>query len=125
MKILYSLPTFLRRFLCKYYAIRMYDKACRQAEAAHAADPKHRRYFVIGCTNGDLKVTTADEEIRDRRRDRHVLKKSVCKPYVLRKQSFYNTASDVCKRKYVPAGMMDFEADTHRKMFIDWYFKKH
>ncbi len=125
MNIIYHLPRFLRKFLCKYYAIRMYNDACKQAEEAHAADPKHRRYFVIGCANGDLKVTTVDEETRDRRRDHTVLKKSIRKPYVLRKQSFYYTASDVCKHKYKPVGMMDFEADVHRKMFIDWYFKKH
>lgn len=121
----FPLVSAIRRFFYKYYAIQLYNDACRKAEEAHANDPKHRRYFVIGTMSGDLKVTNADEETRDRRRDRHALKKSVRKPYVLRRQSFYYTSSDVCKKKFQPVGMLEFEQDAHCKAFVDWYFKKH
>ena len=117
-----KLPNFLRKLLFKGFAMKLYQDAVEQAEKAHAADPKGRRYFVFGNKYGDLKVTTADEEIRDRRRDKRVLKPDIFSPYVLRSQAFYFTASKLCKRKYKPTGMLDFEKEAHMKKFIDWYF---
>lgn len=116
------IPTFLRKLLFRGHAIHQYEKAVQMAEDAHAADPNGRRYFVFGTKHGDLKVTTADEEIRDRRRDHRVLKPDIFSPYVLRKQAFYFTPSKLCKKKYNPDRMQDFEKEVHRQQFIDWYF---
>lgn len=119
------IPQSLKRLIFKGYAIKVFNDAVERAEEAHRNDPKGRRYYVFGTANGDLKITTADEETRDRKRDTRLLVPNVRKPYVLRKQSFYYTKSDVCKRKYQPQGMQDWESKVHRDMFIEWYFKHH
>lgn len=125
MEILKFIPKPLRKLLFRGYAIKMYNDACNRADEAHNNDKEGHRYYVLGTMSGDLKITTADEETRDRKRDKHLLKQSVRKPYVLRKQSFYYTKSNVCKDKYQPQGMLEYEKEVHQDMFIEWYFKHH
>lgn len=125
MEIKNLIPRFIKMLIFERHAINLYKDACSRADEAHKTDPEGHRYYVIGTVGGDLKITTADEETRDRKRDKRLLKSSIRKPYVLRKQSFYYTASDVCKDKYQPQGMLDFEKDVHQKMFVEWYFKHH
>ena len=119
------IPKAIKMLFFERYAINIYNKACEEAEMLHEQDEKHRRYYVVGTASGDLKVTSADEETRDRKRDKIITHPSVRSPYVLRRQSFYYTASSVCKKKYQPQGMQDFEKEEHKKMFVEWYFKKH
>lgn len=123
MKIEKFIPRFIRKFIFKKYALKMYDDAVAKANALHELDG--HRYFVLPTMSGDLKVTNGDEETRDRVRDKRVLKRSIRKPYQLRRESFYFTASDVCKRKYQRTAMLDWEIKEHKKMFLRWYFTKH
>ena len=125
MNIISYLPLPVRKLLLKGQAYSMYEKACAEADAAHAADPKGHRYFVLPTKSGDIKVTTADEETRARRNVATPSFRNVRKPYKLRRQSFYFTPSGLCKQKYQPQGMQPFEVEEHRKMFIEWYFRHH
>lgn len=123
--ILYKLlPLKARKFLFQKYADHMLDDAISRAEQLHAQDG--HRYFILPTKSGNLKVTNVDIETRDpaRLRDRRLLKRSVRMPYQLRRESFYFTASDVCKKKYNPDRMLDWELEAMRKKFYDWYFMK-
>lgn len=113
----------VRLFFGRKYADAILDEAIEKANKCHEADG--RRYFVLPTKGGDLKVTNGDYETRERVRDKRLLKKSVRKPYQLRRESYYFTASKVCKAKYQPQGMQDFELDAMRKVFYRWYFRHH
>lgn len=119
------IPAPLRKLILKGYAMKMYNDAVEIAERKHREDEKGRRYFVIGTKYGDLKVVNVDEETRMRRNDPHPLTRSIRRPYKLRRQSFYYTASKVCTRKYQPQGMTEWEKEEHLKLFIEWYFRMH
>ena len=105
------------------YADAMLDEAIEKANELH--QKTGHRYFVLPTSSGNLKVTDVDNETRDRIRDKRLLKKSVRKPYQLRRESYYFTASKICKNKYQPQGMQDWEIEAMRKMFYRWYFKHH
>ena len=118
-------PLRVRKYLFKRYADKMLQEAIDKAEAMYRQDG--HRYFVLPCKNGSLKVTNIDTETRDgsRIKDKRLLKKSVRKPYQLRKEAFYFTASDICKKKYNPNGMMDWEFEAGRDLYYDWFFSRH
>lgn len=118
------LPLKARMFLFRKYADKMLDDAISRAEHLHDIDG--HRYYVLPTKSGNLKVTNVDIETRDpsRLNDHRLLKRTVRKPYQLRKESFYFTPSKVCKQKYNPDRMLDWELDAIRKKFYDWYFMK-
>lgn len=117
------IPTSVRLFFGRKYADAILDEAIEIANKCHEEDG--RRYFVLPTKSGNLKVTNGDYETRERVRDKRLLKKSVRKPYQLRRESYYFTASRVCKEKYQPQGMQDFELEAMRKVFYRWYFRYH
>ena len=123
MKLKSFIPRFIRMFISRKYADSMLDEAIEKADELHLKTGK--RYFVLPTVSGDLKVTDVDNETRDRRRDNHILKKSVRKPYQLRRESYYFTASDVCKDRFHPEGMQPWEVEAMRKLFYKFYFKHH
>lgn len=123
MNISRFIPRFIRKFIFKQYAIQIFEDAVRKAEDMHSKDG--HRYFVLPTKSGDLKVTNIDEETRDRTRDKRVLKRSVRLPYQLRRESFYFTASDVAKSKYKKNGMVEWEKEQHKQLFLEWYFRHH
>lgn len=118
------LPLKARKYLFQKYADKMLDDAIERAEKLHEKDG--HRYFVLPTKSGDLKVTNIDIETRDKSRlnDKRLLKRGVRSPYQLRRESFYFTASDICKKRYNPDGMLDWELEAIRKKYYDWYFMK-
>lgn len=119
------LPLSIRKFIYKRYADKMLDDAVALADSKYREDG--HRYYVLPCKNGNLKVTNVDTETRDKSRlaDKRLLKRSVRKPYQLRRESFYFTKSDVCKEKYNPDGMLDWELEAGRETYYDWFFSRH
>ena len=113
----------LRLLISRKYADAMLDEAVEKANAEY--ERTGHRYFVLPTKGGDLKVTNVDYETRDRVRDKRLLKKSVRKPYQLRKESYYFTPSKVCKGKFQKQGMQDWEKEAMRKIYYRWYFKYH
>ena len=117
------IPVRLRMLISRKYADMILDEAIEKAEQMHFMTGK--RYYVFPTKGGDLKVTDADTETRDRKRDKRLLKKSVRKPYQLRREAYYFTASEVCKKKYQPQGMEKWEAEAMRKLFYKFWFQHH
>ena len=119
------LPLAVRKYIYRHYAEKLLQEAIALAEKKHAEDG--HRYFILPCKNGKLKVTNADTETRDpsRLNDKRLLKRSVRKPYQLRKESFYFTASKVCKQKFVPDAMQEWELNAMRKKYYDWFFTRY
>lgn len=119
------IPLPIRKFLFRRFADKMLQDAIDLAESRYREDG--HRYFVLPTKGGNLKVTNIDTETRDRSRlnDKRLRKRSVRKPYQLRKEAFYFTPSDVCKRKYNPDRMLDWELEAGRDAYYDWYFSRH
>lgn len=119
------LPLKAREFIYRQYADHVLQQAIDLAEANYRKDG--HRYYVLPCKNGKLKVTNVDTETRDKSRlnDKRLLKRTVRMPYQLRKESFYFTASDVCKKKYNPSAMLPWELEAGRKNYHDWFFSSH
>lgn len=119
------LPLKVRKFIYKKYAEKMFQEAIDKANKMHQIDG--HRYFVLPCKNGNLKVTNVDTETRDKSRlgDKRLLKKSVRKPYQLRKEAFYFTASKYCKKKFNPDAKYDWEVEAGKDAYYDWFFTKH
>lgn len=118
------LPLSVRKYLFTWYADRLFDEAMQKADELARKDG--HRYYVLPTKSGNLKVTNVDIETRDpsRLNDKRLLKRSVRKPYQLRKESFYFTASKYCNKKYNPEGMLQWEVDAMRMKYHDWYFLK-
>lgn len=121
MKLKRLIPFRVRLFFVKKYADIMLEDAISKSEDLH--DKDGHRYFVLPAVGGNLKVTNIDQETRDRRRDHRLLKKSVLKPYQLRRESFYFTASRFCKDKYNPDKMQNWELEATKKTYYRWYLR--
>lgn len=117
------IPTSLRMLISRKYADAMLDDAINKANEEYKRTG--HRYFVYPMKDGNLKVTNAEYETRDRKRDKRLLKKSTHSPYKLRREAYYFTPSNVCKSKYQPQGMQDWEVDAMRKIYYRWYFQHH
>lgn len=119
------LPLCVRKFIFARYADAILDDAIALANEKHNQDG--HRYYVLPTKSGNLKVTNADTETRDpaRLRDKRLLKRSVRKPYQLRKEAFYFTASRYCAKRYVPDAMQDWELKAIRESkYYDWFFSR-
>lgn len=123
MNIRRFIPKAIRYLLFRTYADAMLDEAISEAEQMY--EQTGRRHFVLPAKHGNLKVTDIDNETRDRKRDKRLLKRSVRKPWQLRRESYYFTPSDKCKRKFNPDRMQQWEADAMRKKFYEFYFQHH
>lgn len=119
------LPLSIRKFIYRKYADKLLYQAIEMARQKYLDDG--HRYYVLPCKNGKLKVTNADTETRDpsRLNDKRLLKKSVRKPYQLRKESFYFTGSRVCKAKFNPEEMLEWELEAMKEKYYNWFFTKH
>lgn len=123
MSIRNFIPKFLRYLLFRKFADAMFDEAISEAEQMFEQTGK--RHFVLPAKHGNLKVTDVDTETRDRRRDHRLLKRSVRKPWQLRRESLYFTPSRKCKKKFNPDRMQQWEVDAMRKQFYKFYFQYH